>query len=154
MSRLEGSCAQSCHYFHLGCHPSSHHQMGSAALQIVRWSLQHSDGDRSEVKRWKQCVLSGLGFCVGWFSSFPAFLKSVNEVEKSESRSELQLVGRSVWHWWWPEASHCSVSVPVPSVATVGEEKERRERRKEVLSEEVELNSTGIAQDIYRHFIA
>ena len=31
---------------------------------------------------------------------------------------------------------------------------ERRERRKEVLSEEVELNSTGIAQDIYRHFIA
>ena len=27
-------------------------------------------------------------------------------------------------------------------------------RRKEVLSEEVELNSTGIAQDIYRHFIA
>ena len=42
-------------------------------------------------------------------------------------------------------------------MATVGgrgEEKERRERRKEVLSEEVELNSTGIAQDIYRHFIA
>ena len=45
------------------------------------------------------------------------------------------------------------MSVPVPSVATVGGE-ERRERRKEVLSEEVELNSTGIAQDIYRHFIA
>ena len=40
-------------------------------------------------------------------------------------------------------------------MATVGgEEGERRERRKEVLSEEVELNSTGIAQDIYRHFIA
>ena len=43
---------------------------------------------------------------------------------------------------------------PCPICGHCGRGEERRERRKEVLSEEVELNSAGIAQDIYRHFIA